>query len=62
MEVTIMNLHNEHMVIQVFRLEKVLRFPLLDEFGVCGKKSKLLILHRILEPCGYSFPPNQIKT
>ena len=50
------------MVIQVFRLEKVMRFPFLDEFGVCGKKSKLLILHRILEPCGYSFPPNQIKT
>ena len=57
-----MNLHNEHMVIQVFRLEKVLRFPFLDEFGVCGKKSKLLIFHRILEPCGYSFRPKQIET
>ena len=30
------------MVIQVFRLEKVSRFPFLDEFSVCGKKKQVI--------------------
>ena len=67
------NLRNEHMVIQVFRLENIPQFAFLDEFGVWNHEAfltnqietyirNILYISMICEDIGFLFASHELGT